>query len=141
MSKFPTNRGFTLIESAVAIAILTIGLFAVIQFFPLSIEVIGNSQRTTTASNLGLSKIEELNGLAYDDLTVGVFEIKQRVSNDPNNYLYNYQRQVDIETLDSDLNPSASDLGLKEITVTVFWLSAIGNTERSIEIINLRSDF
>lgn len=135
--KFKNGAGFTLIEAMIAIIILIIGLLAVIQLFPFSLQVIGDSQNITTASNIALAKIEELESLSYDDVSTGIIEIKQRVSSDPTSYLYHYQRQLVVETVDPNLNPSVNDNGLKKITVTVFWQSPIGSTEKSIQLTTL----
>ena len=75
MSKSPTNhQGFSVIESAMAMIILTVGLFAVVQFFPLSLKIVGNSQQTTTATNLALKQIEAISQLNYDNITPGTLE-------------------------------------------------------------------
>ncbi len=135
--KFKSGAGFTLIESTIAILVLVVGLFAVIQLFPFNLKIIGDSQNLTTASNLALSKIEEIRSLTYDNIAIGAIEPKQRVSSDPTSYLYNYQRQTVVETVDGNLTSSGSDLGLKKATVTVFWRSPIGLKEKSIQITTL----
>ncbi|MBI3290876.1 hypothetical protein HYZ76_01180 [Candidatus Falkowbacteria bacterium] len=133
--------GFTLVESTIAIFILLVGLLAVMQFFPLGIRMIGDSQDLTIATNIALSKIEELVSTRYEDLGVGTIEAKQRVSSDPSSYLYDYQRQTAVELVDSDFNTSVSDEGLKKITVTVFWDSAVGAIEKSTEINTVIADY
>lgn len=141
MSKLATKKGFTVIESVLAITILIIGLFAVINFFPLSTKIIGNSQDATTATSLALAQIETINTIDYENLTVGTYETKQRLAADSTSYLYNFQRQTIIDTVDENFDSSAIDVGLKRITVTVYWQSAIGGIERSISIDNIKSDF
>ena len=135
------SAGFTLIEATVAILILIVGLLAVIQFFPFGLRIIGDSQSLTVASNLALSKIEEFQSLNYEEIGIGTVEPKQRLSADPADYLYHYQRQTLVETIDADLNPSASDIGLKKIVVTVFWQSPIGSTERFTQINSIVADY
>lgn len=140
MSTLSTNRGFTLVEATVAIVILSIGIFSVIQFFPFSIKIIGDSQNLTLASNLALSKLEETRSLNYEDITVGTIEAKTRVSSDPADYLYNYQRETIVELLDSTLTVTQTDVGLKKITSTVYWRSAVGNIEKSTTASMIVSD-
>lgn len=134
-------KGFGLIEATISIALLTIGLFSIIQFFPFSIEIVGDSQNLTTASAIALSKSEEIISLDYDDVTTGTYEVKQPVSTDTDSYLSHYQREVIVETVDGDLNTSGSDLGLKIVTITVYWLSSIGTVERSTQIQSLIANY
>lgn len=142
MSKSANKKtGFTLIEAAIAIFILLVGLLAVSEFFPLGLRVISDSQNLTTATNIALSKMEELRSLSYDEIGLGIVEAKQTVSSDPASYLYRYQRQTTISLVDSDLNPTDSGIGLKKITINVFWHSLIGAKEKSIEIYSLFSEY
>lgn len=140
LNKKKNQTGFTLLEAVIAILILVVGLSAIIQFFPFSLKIISDSKSLTTVSNIALLKIEELRSLDYDSINVGTIESKQRVSTDPTSYLYDYQRQTVVETVDGNLNPSGSDLGLKKITVTVFWFSPIGSVEKSTQITTLIAD-
>jgi len=58
MSNLQNNsKGFTLIEATVAMAILMVGLWTVIQFFPTGIKIIGDSQNLTVASNLAVAQV------------------------------------------------------------------------------------
>lgn len=142
MSKLLNNsKGFTLIESTVAIAILMVGIWTVVQSFPIAIRIIGDSQNLTVASNLTVAQIEEIGSLDYDLIGTGTIETKQPVSSDPNSYLNNYQRQTVVELIDSNFNTSATDIGLKKITVTVFWTSPIGLVEKSTNSITVIANF
>ncbi|OGY43141.1 MAG: hypothetical protein A3J62_03515 [Candidatus Buchananbacteria bacterium RIFCSPHIGHO2_02_FULL_38_8] len=138
-----SNRvsGFTLIEATVAVVILVVGLMAVVQFFPFALKIIADSQSLNLASNLALSKIEEVRSVPYDNIATGVIEPKQRISNDPSNYLYKYQRETTVETVDSNLEVNGVDIGLKKITVTVYWQSKIGSQEKSTQMVTLLSDY
>jgi len=133
--------GFSLVEAIVSIIIIGIGLMAVAQFFPFSLQIIGDAQRLSTASNLALSQIEELQSLSYEEITAGTLEAKHRLADDSTSYLYHYQRETAVTYVDSDLNPSGTDIGLKKITVTVYWQALIGHTEKSISITSLASQF
>ena len=88
-----------------------------------------------------LAKIEEISSLSYDDITTGTIETKQRISSDPTNYLYFFQRQTEAATVDSNFNTSVTDVGLKRITVTVFWGSPLGASEKSIQLNSVVADF
>ncbi|NUM25170.1 MAG: hypothetical protein HUU49_00930 [Candidatus Buchananbacteria bacterium] len=142
MSKLLNSKsGFTIIESTIAILILLVAIFGIMQFFPLGIKIIGDSQSQTMASNIALSKIEEIRSLNYEDISTGTIEAKNRVSSDPASPLYNFQRQTTVETVDNNFNSSASDVGLKKITVTVFWQSPVVLKEKSTEIQYIISDY
>lgn len=135
------ETGFTIIEATIAIFILLVGLLAVSEFFPLGLRIINDSQSQTTAANIALSKMEELRSSSYDEIGTDIIETKQRVSADPASYLYRYQRQTTVSLVDSDLNSTVSDIGLKKITVNVYWHSLIGSKEKSIEIYSLFSEY
>jgi len=142
MLKSPNNHtGFTLIESTISVFILLVGLVAVIAFFPLGMQIVGDSHNVTFASNLAQSKIEELKQNTYDTLVTGTIEAKHRLSADTSDTLYDYQRQTTVETVDTNLNVSATDAGLKKITVVVYWLSPITNTEQSYTMSSLIADY
>lgn len=130
-----------MIEASVAIVILLIGLFAVIQFFPFSLEIIGDSNNRTIASNLALSQLEEIGSDTYSNISTGTIESKQRVSSDSDSYLYNYQRETTVSFIDSDFNPSATDIGLKKITVTVYWQSPVTKGEKSYSLESVVASF
>lgn len=137
---FKKREGFTLIESTIAIAVLMVGLWSVVQFFPFSLKVIGDSQNITVASNLVVAKIEEISSINYDSISTGTIEVKAPISADPTSYLNNYQREVVVELIDSNFNTTVTDIGLKKITVTVFWISPIGKVEKSTNSITVVSD-
>lgn len=135
------NKGFTLIESTVATVILIIGMFAVMQFFPLSLEITGNSNNRTVATNLSQSKIEEIRSLSYDSIGTGTIETKQRISSDPTSYLYNYQRETIVELVDADFDTSETDVGIKKIIVTTYWQSPITKDEKTFSINSIVAKF
>ena len=142
MLNSPINKkGFTLIEASVAIVVLLIGLFAVMQFFPFSLEIIGDSNSRTIASNLALSQLEQVRANTYQNINVGTLESKQRISEDADSYLYDYQRETVIELVDSNFASSGSDVGLKKVTVTVYWLSPITKEEKSYSINSVIASF
>lgn len=135
------KQGFTLIESTVAMVILMVGLWSVIQFFPFSLKIIGDAQNLTLASNLAVSQIEAVASEGYDLINTGTIETKGPISSDPGSYLYNYQRETIVEYVDSNFTTIQEDQGLKKITVNVYWLSPIGLTEKSTSIYTLIADF
>ncbi|MDD2807071.1 MAG: prepilin-type N-terminal cleavage/methylation domain-containing protein [Patescibacteria group bacterium] len=135
------QKGFTILEATIAIFILLIGLLAVVQLFPFSLKIIGDSSDLTIGSNLAVSKLEEIRGLTYESIGTGTIETKQRLSSDQTSYLYNFQRQTVVTTIDSNLNTSVSDVGLKQVTVTVFWTSPVSTAEKSTSMSTIVSSY
>ncbi len=134
-------KGFTIIEATLAVVILMVGFMSVIEFFPFALKIIGDSQNLAIASNLTLSKIEEINSLPYSEIGIGTIEQKQRISGDLESYLYDFSRQTDVSYLDSNLSPSIIDSGLKKITVTTYWKSPVISGEKSTQISTIIANY
>ena len=135
MSKSKTdNRGFSLLEALLAIAVILVGILAIVKIFPLAFQVSQAAAKATIATNLAQAKIEEIFYLDYDNITLGALEAKHRLSADPANPFYYYQRQTVAKYVDGNLNYSATDTGLKKITATVYWRSPILKNEKNLEI-------
>src|SRR5262245_12960274 len=62
-----SNRGFTLVETLIATAVLVTGLVAVAQLFPYSIRSNASSRQTTTATMIMDDKLEALRALPLAD--------------------------------------------------------------------------
>ncbi len=135
-----SKQGFTLIEVLISIFILTIGIIAVLQAFPLGTKILGSSKMTTIASQLGQAKIEELISQSYVEIFFGTIEVKH-VLDSP---FSSYQRETKIVCVDPDPDldfPEVIDCdpdpGMKKIEVTVFWKTFFGFSEKSNQIISL----
>lgn len=137
MSKF--NEGISMIEALMAIAVISIGILSVVSLFPLSLKVSRNAEQETIAANLMQAKIEEMFSIGYDNITIGTIEAKHRLSTDPANPFYLYQRQTVSEYVDANLNHSNSATGIKKITVTAYWISPRVNVEKNNSFIILIS--
>ena len=129
----------SMIEVMVAISILSFVFIGLVQVFPFGLSVSKEAEQTTTASFLAQQEVEQLNSLGYDNISVGVLETKHRLSNDQSSYLYYYQRQTQVSYVDSDLNDSATDMGLKKISVDIFYNSAFLKSESDYNITTLLS--
>ena len=137
--KFSSPRGFSLIETVVAISILTVAFIGLVQVFPMGTALNTSARQKTVASYLAQEKIEELYSRGYDNIATGTVESKHRLSSEKDSYLYDYQRKTAVENLDSDLSPVSSDTGLKKITTQVFYSGGLSKTEKDIEINTLIS--
>ena len=129
LKKISNNQiGLSIIEIMVAFSILVVAFVGLAQVFPFGLSINKTAESSTIASYLVQDKIEELIFLEYDNIGLGIVEVKQRLSADPNNYLYQYQRQTEIDYVDGDLVTSVADMGLKRISVTVYFNNAISNS-------------
>jgi len=115
----PTKKaGFTLTEVLMAMAVLLIGVLGVIQLFPTGLNASRESKDETVATNLVQAKLENFKAANYDDI---VNEDRAKVSTNPNDPSYKFDRQTQVQYVDTNLAQSTQDLGLKKIIVTVFW--------------------
>ena len=133
------DKGFTLIEIIVSIAIITIAFFGVIGVFPYSLNVNERAQNLTGAVYLTQAGVEKSLSLGYETLGTGVVEAKVRLSSDPTNFLYPFYRQIVVSYVDTNLVDSVSDTGLKKIVVTVFWQNPLSAQEQQYTLTTLLS--
>lgn len=131
----------TLIEVMVSFSILIIVLIALAQTFPLALTINKTSENAAKASYLAQAKMEELDSLGYDNMSTGTIEPKHRLSDDPANYLYYFQRQTEINYVDGNLAASLSDTGLKKILVTVYYTDALFKIEKNYTTMTLASQW
>ena len=125
-------KGFSLLEIMVAILILGSAFIALIHTFPYAMSIIKTAENETKAAYLAQEKMEEFYQSRYGDISVGVVEAKQQLGG-AGSYLYFFQRQAEVYYVDSDLeNPSqnpADDIGIKKITVSVYYTSSLSKAE------------
>lgn len=127
-----SNIGFTFLEVIIAISILTIGIVATLQVFPLALNIEKLNQMETQAVFLAQEKIEEKISQAYQDIQI--------VTETEDSLLSPYERfsrETEIIYVDSDLIATTSDLGLKKIEVTIRWQSPLRLREKSVNLITL----
>lgn len=137
--KIYNQQGFSLIEIMVAILILTVTFISLMYSFPFGLSITKGAENATIASYLAQDKIEELHSLGYDNIGVGTIEIKHQLSADPSSYLYSFQRKTVVDYVDGDLQTSVSDLGLKRISATIYYINAVSKTEKSYNMTTLIS--
>jgi len=138
MSKL-NNQGITLLEAMITIVVIMIGVLTLANIFPIAFRVGESAQQATLATNLAQAKLEELFSLNYDNIAIGTIEVKGRLSANPSDYLYNYQRETLTEYVDQNLQTSGSATDLKKITINVYYRSAALKTEKSVQLTSLIS--
>lgn len=132
------KKSFSLLEVMIAVFVLVLGILAVIQAFPISINIRGEAKRKTIASHLAQDKIEEIQSYTYNNIDVGTttedygtisdFESYKRVTSVKYNYLEG-----------SGLKKATSDQGLKKIKVEIYWEKPLGVGEDKFQIATLIS--
>jgi type II secretory pathway pseudopilin PulG len=121
---------FTFLELLIALALFAGGMMTMLQIFPLNRRFLTQSALTTQATFLGQEEMETVRSVAYEDLTVGTYEAKHAVSS--GDAFSQFQRETTVALLDASRQPTATDTGLKKITVTVYWMEK--NVSRHLTI-------
>ena len=134
-----SRSGITIIEVIISVSILAVGILGLLQAFPRGISTSKDVELATVADQLGQAKIEELMAADYNALTPGTLENQARVESDPTNPFYQFKRTSTVELIDAAFASSGADIGLKKITVTVFWPSILGGTDHSVRLIHLKA--
>ncbi len=122
----------------VCISLIIIIVVSIVKLFPLALKVGSDASRITIATDLAQAKIEECFYDDYDNLSVQTstyyIETKHRLSSDINNPFYAYQRETTVEYVDSNLNHSDTETGIKKVGTIVYWQSPILRSEKKIEL-------
>ena len=133
------TNGLTLIEIMVAISKMSFSFISIMYAFPFGTAINKRANSATTASHLAQQKVEELRSLGYDNIIVGTVESKTRLSLNSSSYLYHFQREASVDYVDSNLDDSVADLGIKKISTTVYYDDAISKAEKGYSIVTLIS--
>lgn len=96
------NKGFLMIEAILAIALIAIGLFAVMSLATAVIKGNTHSKKATTAITIAQDKIEYFKGIGYDSIS--------GISTTSSDYY--------IEAVVQNNTPGTN---MKTVTVDVYW--------------------
>lgn len=126
------QKGFTLIETLVALAVITIGLVVVLQVFPFGFSVERNSQLETQATLCAQEKIESLLSKSFSELSIGtVVESSLPIP------FERFSRTIKTSFVDASLQESGSATALKKIEATVSWNSSLKVGNKEVKLIIL----
>jgi len=114
MRKSRNEKGFTLLETLVALSVLSIGLLGMAGLTTSIIHGNTLSKKVTTATTLGQDKMEDFRRLGYSGTPSTDTTTEENYNSIPD---YPFYKRVTFFDVD---NPS---LGMKMVTVTVFWNS------------------
>lgn len=131
------RKAFTIIELLVAIGIFGLAAIGIGGYFAYSGKIIRSARTTTIASNLAEGVLEEQLNFPYGELAVGT-SAKTRIAETQTDPFYNYQKQVTVSLIDSDLANSATDVGLKKIQVAIYYTE--GTSEKNVQLATVKSE-
>lgn len=137
--QYLNEKGMSLVEIMVAFSILSVAFMAISYSFPFGLTINKSAESSTIASFLAQDKVEEIISLGYDNTNVGNIEVRHKLSDNEDDYRFVYEREANISYVDSDLNYSFDDVGLKKISVTVYYINSISKQVDSYNITTLIS--
>ncbi len=123
-------RGFTLIETVIIIVVVGIFMATIVMPFVEGVRETRRPEIVATAHFLAVEKLEELTTTAYASLSD---EARAVVAG-----FTDYDREVDVAYVDSELADTGSDQGYTRVTATVYHndLPSAG-----ISIVTLRTNY
>jgi len=119
------NRGFSLLELIIAIAVLAVGLVGVLQIFPIGLRASQRAGMMTKASFLAQNKIEDVKLAGFDAITE--LPPKMPLSGKDGDFEWT----IKIDNLSLEGVESSDDM--RKVIVTVTWPER--NTTRSKDFI------
>lgn len=118
-SKTKARQGFMLIELVVALFILAVGLFGVIEIFHFGLGKLHATQESRIAMRAVQNEIETLRGMPFDELAAA--EDAPFVSETPE-----MERLVNVRAGVTIRDYPEGEGKLREVTVTVVWTGEKG---------------
>lgn len=131
-TSFISQPGFTLIEVLFTIVFLFLGLLTILQVFPTAFNLERSNQSRSQAALLAQEKMETIYDQSYAVIAPGdVFEASLAAP------FSNFSRRTIVTLVDANLLPTATDVGLKRIQITVAWPSLLPFAAKQIEMNSL----
>lgn len=137
--KIINQRGLTLVETVIALAIVTLAVTFLAGLFPHGLKVATLSQEETMAAFLAQAKIEQLISANYAETPTATTVENSLSALHPD--FTGFRRTTVVSYVDGDLDTSAVDLGLKKISVTISWLNNLSQATSSLSLASLISDY
>ena len=130
--KKKSNKGFTLIESTIALLVVEIGLIIVLQVFPSGLSIEKNSQLETQAVMAAQEKIESLSAVSFSEITTGIF-----LENTLPSPFERFSRTTKVVYVDSNIQETPSTTSLKKVEVSVAWVSPLKIGDKEVKFVTL----
>jgi general secretion pathway protein I len=129
--RFSPNKGFTLIEVVVALAILGVGLTVIIELFSGGLRLARASMEYTKAVNYARIKMEEIT------MKPAVEEGTQEGESEDKTFRWQVGvKKVDLLSIDKSVNYKPP-IELYQVKIDVFWKS--GTKEKSTSVESLKT--
>lgn len=138
-NKIKSSQGFSLLETTIALAILTIGVIYLVTVFPFGLNAARTSEQSTIAVNLAQAKIEEVISTLYSEVAVSQ-SVEPSLSALDSDFA-GFSRITTVSLVDEDLGPVTQDVGLKKVMVEVLWQDALKHATSSVSLITLIADY
>ncbi len=107
------DKGFSLLELIIAVAVLAIGLVGILQIFPVGLRASQRAGMMTKAAFLAQNKIEEVKISGFD----AIAELPPKIPLSGSEGDFEWEIAID----EVDLEGLESDDDMRQITVTVRW--------------------
>lgn len=132
-----SDGGFTMVEMMIAVFILVVGIAAILNIFPLGLQIRTGAQMAAVATWLGQEKMEEIISTPYSEISTGTIEPKDNLEPPYDSY----KRETIVSCLEgvnlTEVSCDSQPTPLKKIKITVFWKPPFKATEDKIELLNL----
>ena len=119
------NKGFSLLELIIAIAVLAVGLVGVLQIFPIGLRASQRAGMMTKAAFLAQNKIEDVKLAGFDAIT----ELPPKIPLSGKDGDFEWNIKIDDVNLEGIENSSE----MRKVTVILTWPER--NTTRSKDLI------
>lgn len=139
MCRWSDKNGIGLVEVVISMAVIIVGILGLLLAFGRGGGFGKMLYDQSPALEFAQAKIEELSGLTYENVPAGTIENRARMSTSTADYFYNFTRSALVELVDQNLAPSGADIGLKKITVTVYFPTGYSGAEQEVKLVYLKS--
>ena len=142
MLKCLNNKGFTLIEGLIGIAIFSIVFWALISVFSVAFNTIRNNQAKVTANSIALEELEVIRGMEFDNVatTTGCVPAGPIVSEkNIDRGAFNFTVKIDIAFVDDPFDGTETSvpadtfsLDYKKARVKVLWTNPVTKGQEEV---------
>lgn len=128
-------KGFTLIETIIAIFILSVGIISILGMFFLGSKIEKSAQMAAVATQLAQSKMEETISMPYDEISLGT----TTEDYDSIDSFSSFKRVKEVSCYDPNgaISPNCPDTGIKDVKISVFWKSLFRFSDTNINVKSL----
>ena len=128
-----SEKGFTLIETCIALVVMMVAALAVVSLFVYSMQNnVGGSDRAL-AMAVGQQQLEQLRSVDFDDASLDAGVTQRTIRNSARDYDV-------VTTIANETNPGGTGKLLKRLTIRVTPLTAAHTWQRSsVVLVSFRS--